>query len=95
MTTYVHDLTDEQTTEVMAKLADLLTLPNMLRDCTPRGSGKAIKTNKPKNGVMAYVWRMARFHNGTDTTMPMTATFDLGAGIREMTGISSAGRRSG
>lgn len=39
---------------------------------------KGIRTAKPKgNGFAAYVWRMARFHSGEDTTMPVMAEYDL------------------
>lgn len=87
MSNRVHDLTDEQTAEVLSKLEAHLSVENMIKECTPRGKGGAVKTNKPKDGAMAYVWRMARFHNGADTTMPMTAFWDLGKGIEALTGI--------
>lgn len=87
MREYVHDLTDEQVGMVLAKLADHATLANVIKECTPRGKGGSIKSNKPKDGVMAYIWRMARFHNGTDVTMPMMCSFDLGKGIEALTGI--------
>ena len=39
---------------------------------------KGLRTTKPKdNGFAAYVWRMARFHAGIDTTMPVVCEFDL------------------
>ena len=48
-----------------------------LVEISPRGNKKTIKTGKPKHGVYAYIWRMARFHSGIDTTMPITATWGL------------------
>lgn len=88
MSKYVHDLTDEQLADVMVKLTNHLSEQNVINQCTPRGNGKSIKTNKPKDGIMVYIWRMARFHNGTDMTMPMMCYFDLGDGIEHLTGIS-------
>jgi len=58
-----------------------------MREITVRGNGKQLKTNKPKNGVYAYVWRMVRFHSGEDPTMPTTATWDLSREIQEKTGV--------
>lgn len=36
-----------------------------------------IRASKPKDGIFAYVWRWAQFHNGTNTCIPMTIDFDL------------------
>lgn len=37
-----------------------------------------LRSTKPKgNGFAAYVWRMARFHSGIDTHMPVMCDFDL------------------
>lgn len=63
-----------------------LTVEQALKAISPRGNGKSIKTAKPKDGVMVYVWRMARFHSGQDTTMPMTCFWDLERGLKEATG---------
>lgn len=49
-----------------------------------------LRTSKPKgNGLVAYIWRMARFHGGADMTMPVTATFDLQNWVDEQMGFSS------
>lgn len=35
---------------------------------------RGIRKSKPDdNGLVQYVWRMARFHSGADTHMPVTA----------------------
>ena len=34
-------------------------------------------TAKHDTGLVQYLWRMARFHAGHDTSMPVTASFDL------------------
>lgn len=60
-----------------------LTVEKIIKQITPRGNGKYIKKNKPKNGIYAYIWRMCRFHNGEDPCMPVTANWDLSNGIKE------------
>lgn len=66
--------------------ADLETAVEQCR--ASRGPRKGdLKTSKPKNGIYAYVWRMARFHSGDDVTMPMAADYDLSEGIEKETGI--------
>lgn len=58
-----------------------------IKKCTVRGLGKKIKTNKPTDGIYAYVWRMARFHSGADMHIPTTHDWDLTDGIEARTGI--------
>ncbi len=43
---------------------------------------KGLRTSKPTADVFGavYVWRMARFHGGADTTMPITCYFSIGVG---------------
>jgi hypothetical protein len=43
-----------------------------------RGRKGGLRPSKPKNdGLLQYIWRMARFHSGDDPSMPMTADWDL------------------
>jgi hypothetical protein len=63
------------------------TVERLVRECSPRGTGKGLKTNKPKDGICAYVWRMARFNGGFDMSLPMMADFDLTNGVEELTGL--------
>lgn len=43
-----------------------------------RGRSGGLRPSKPsKDGLVQYVWRMARFHSGHDASMPVTATWDL------------------
>ena len=63
-----------------------ITIEDVIKDITPRGNGKSVKTNKPKNGAHAYIWRMVRFHAGIDTTMPITCTWYLEDKLEEITG---------
>lgn len=57
-----------------------------VKEISVHGKGQRIKTNKPKDGVYAFVWRMARFHSGQDPRMPVCADWDLSAGIKAATG---------
>ena len=64
-----------------------ITVEDCIKQCTPRGNGKYIKKCKPKNGILAYVWRHCRFHNGDDMTMPCTDLWDLCDGIKQSCGV--------
>jgi hypothetical protein len=83
-------LTIEQVEGILSVLAEHVTLQKLIAACTVRGRGESIKTNKPSDGVYAYVWRMARFNDGSDVCMPVTAFFDLEKGINEITGIPAS-----
>lgn len=65
---------------------DSITVEQVIEKITPRGNGKKIKSNKPKQGIFAYIWRQCTFHSGIDPTMPCTDVFDLSDGIKEATG---------
>ena len=82
------DLTFEQAHLIVSKLESSVTLEKMIAECTPRGNGRGIKSNKPTDGIMAFIWRMARFYNGVDPTMPITCYWDLEDGISRLTGLS-------
>ena len=86
------EITSKEAKQVMDELGETMTLEAMIEACTPHGKGKGIKTNKPADGIMAYVWRMARFNNGDDPTMPVTAYWDLADGLSKRLGhrISTA-----
>jgi len=46
-----------------------------------QGRGDGLRKSKPKtdkdNGLIQYLWRMAAFHSGQNTSMPVTASFWL------------------
>jgi hypothetical protein len=60
--------------KIAAYLSAKVTRETVLRACTNQGK---IRASKPKDGVFAYIWRWARFHNGADPCMPCTIEFDL------------------
>ena len=45
------------------------------------GRGSGLRSSKPDtdndDGLVQYVWRMAAFHSGEETSMPVTATWWL------------------
>lgn len=42
------------------------------------GRGDSFRKSKPDaDGLTQYVWRMARFHSGADSSMPVTASWWL------------------
>lgn len=81
------DLTQDQTLTILHELLEHITPEKLMQNCTPHGKGGTIKSNKPTDGVYAYIWRMARLFNGDDPRMPVTADWDLSDGIEKLTGL--------
>ena len=67
-------------------ICELHSVDQVIRVISPRGNGKKIKTNKPKDGWFAYVWRQARFNVGDDMTLPVMAEYDLVDWVRKHLG---------
>jgi len=44
---------------------------------------KGLRSTNPGRSIYgaSYVWRMARFHGGIDTHLPVTCFFDIGIGL--------------
>jgi hypothetical protein len=61
----------------LSKIEHKMTMDFVLPQITVRGNCKQLKTNRPKDGIAAYVWRMVRFHGGIDVCLPMTIHFHL------------------
>ena len=57
-----------------------------IRELSPGGTEHGLKFNKPKNGIWAYVWRLAKFRSGVDPRTPMRADWDLSDEIEQQTG---------
>ncbi len=57
-----------------------------IRELSPQGDAHGLKFNKPKNGIWAYVWRLAKFRSGVDPRTPMRADWDLSDEIEKETG---------
>ena len=67
--------------------AEAFTLEDAILYCTVLGRGRELKTRAPEsNGRAIYVWRMARFHAGLDTTMPVTCLWALAESMENFTG---------
>lgn len=75
----------EFTAEVAAQVLAHVSWEGIIKNCTPRGNGKAIKTNRPADGIYAYIWRQARFHSGIDPTMPVMDEIYLANAIEDLT----------
>jgi hypothetical protein len=83
-------MTPQDLIVVKEALSKHVTGEAVIQACTVRGKGQQIKTNKPSDGVMAYVWRMARFNNGADVTIPVTCYWDLSDGVKALTGVKDS-----
>lgn len=94
--------------KINAAIVSRVELPSNIRDLliahadvaaavaavSPRGKGGKVKTNKPKDPIWAFVWRMARFNAGDDVTMPVCAYWDLSLALRQVWGMSDEDRRA-
>ena len=51
-----------------------------------RGRNGGLRSSKPvkENGLVRYIWRMARFHAGYDTTLPVMCHFELQTYLDEL-----------
>lgn len=83
-------LTETEEWQLTAYIASMWdNIDSIARGLTPHSKGRKIKSNKPKDdGIEAYVWRMARFNVGDDTTLPMMAVFDLYNGLDKIMGFN-------
>lgn len=62
--------------DATTQLASKIDVDELADELTGRGSG--LRKSKPDaDGLTQYVWRMARFHGGYDTSMPVTAAWWL------------------
>lgn len=52
---------------------DAVDVPALLKLIKGRKPG-TLRSRRPDDSRAFFVWRMARFHGGADTTMPMTAS---------------------
>jgi hypothetical protein len=50
------------------------------------GRGGKLRTGKPKDPLLAFIWRDVRFHSGIDPTMPVTNQFNLYDAISNLLG---------
>lgn len=57
-------------------IRDRVDIDELADELTGRGDGLR-KTKPDADGLTQYVWRMARFHAGYDTSMPVTASWWL------------------
>mgnify|MGYP006424551561 CR=1 FL=1 len=59
---------------------DQLSESDVAERIAPYGdTGRGVRTSRPKSesGLVQWIWRWARFHNGEDTHIPVTAEFWL------------------
>jgi hypothetical protein len=55
-----------------------VTVDEAIAQCTARGEGIALRGEKPAEGLMGYIWRVARFYTGKELRIPATADLDAG-----------------
>lgn len=65
---------------------EVFTADEVAEMLAPYGNtDNGLRASKPsdENGLIQFVWRMARFHSGADTHMPMTCYFDLSRYLKD------------
>lgn len=70
--------TEDEAYGIYLVLEKCVTRETILAACTYE---KELTFDKPVNGVLAFIWRLARYYMGADTSLPITAFFDLVDGI--------------
>ena len=81
-----HTLTTDEAREITNRVSEMT--PEMLaKKMAPYGKiERGMRKSKPTDLFSAYVWRMIRFLNGSNTMMPMTAEFWVANGVADELG---------
>jgi hypothetical protein len=69
---------DVTATQEQLERISQVTVEEAITHCTARGEGIALRGEKPADGLMGYIWRVARFYMGTELRIPATADMDAG-----------------
>jgi hypothetical protein len=82
--TYCHAVvpTDEQAHGILLAFEQHVTQERLVEECT---SNQRLLSDKPLDGVFAFVWRLARYMSGADNFIPSTAFIDLIDGTSKLT----------
>jgi hypothetical protein len=81
---YAISPTVEQIHTILLALDLHVTQERLVENCT---YNQRLVSDKPLDGVFAFIWRNARFMSGVDSQLPATAFIDLIDGISKLTHI--------
>ncbi len=76
--------TEEQAAMILTSFQNKVTRKALVKYCT---SDKKLVEDKPLDGVLAYIWQLARYMNGEDQHVPSTAFIDLTDGTSKLTNL--------
>jgi hypothetical protein len=79
---YAPEPTEDQAYQILLAFENHVTLERLIEDCT---YDRRLLSDKPVDGVMAFVWRLARYLSGADNCIPSTAFIDLIDGTSRLT----------
>jgi hypothetical protein len=74
--------TEEQAHTILLAFEEHVTRPVLLQNCM---SGKKLLSDKPVDGVFAFIWQLARCMNKEEEHVPSTAFIDLIDGTSRLT----------
>lgn len=81
---YCHapDATEDEAYQILLAFERHVTIERLVETCTYE---KRLLSDKPIDGVFAFIWRLALYMSGTTTNIPATAFVDLMDGVSRLT----------
>ena len=79
---YAPEPTEEQAFRILLAFENHITCENLIEHCTYE---KRLLSDKPIDGLFAFIWRLARYMSGADLSIPSTAFVDLIDGVSRLT----------
>jgi len=79
---YAPEPTEDQAFQILLAFESHVTRERLAEFCT---YDKRLLSDKPVDGVFAFIWRLARYMSGADTSIPSTAFVDLIDGTSRLT----------
>lgn len=74
--------TEDQAHGILLAFEQHVTQERLVAECT---SAQRLLSDKPLDGVFAFIWRLARYMSGADSHLPSTAFIDLIDGTSKLT----------
>lgn len=79
---YAPEPNEDEAYQVFLAFEKHITRERLVEQCTSDGK---LLAEKPTDGVLAFVWRLARYMSGVDMQIPSTAFIDLMDGTSRLT----------
>lgn len=79
---YTREPTEYEAYQIFLAFEEHVTCDRLIEACT---YDQQLLSNKPVDGVFAFIWRLALYMNGSATFIPATAFVDLMDGVSRLT----------